>query len=208
MQKTKSVNIPGPHPSNARVPRQNLSVVGPSRASSRIEDESPVSMNRRNDSGIRNQWKKWSGVRVKLLNLPTRITIRDLWKCLSEEGTLTSIEIFDDRQNPADGSALVIFRYGGQSCLQPTSILIRVSPPPARAFWEIKQYNIAVSATEIIAAGVRLEGCKREFFHPSPNDPTLKYPELTVSLPYKHVSAGVLIHARSFVPKHCNLASC
>lgn len=185
MQKTRSTTMVGPQPSNARARRQNRPFSGPNRTAPRPDHGSPVSMIRRYDSdsgasGSQNLWKEWNGVRVKLFELTSSITARDLWKCLSEEGNIVHVDIFEDTR-----SALVIFRYDHWSFLQPRSFLSRPSPPPARAFWEMRRYSIAISATETITAVVRFEGRKYPYLQQSPTNPAKHYPEWTVSLSHE-----------------------
>lgn len=55
-------------------------------------------------------WASWSEVQVKVFGLTANITTSDLWKCFSKEGTIVTIELFEDRTGARDGKALVRFR--------------------------------------------------------------------------------------------------
>lgn len=55
-------------------------------------------------------WASWPEVQVKIFGLTANITTSDLWKCFSKEGTIVTIELFEDRTGARDGKALVRFR--------------------------------------------------------------------------------------------------
>lgn len=57
-----------------------------------------------------NDWTTWNELSVKLLGLMPSITTRDLWKSLSNEGTIVAIELYEDSKGNRDGKGVVRFR--------------------------------------------------------------------------------------------------
>jgi len=55
-------------------------------------------------------WASWPEVQVKIFGLTANITTSDLWKSFSKEGTIVTIELFEDNTGARDGKALVRFR--------------------------------------------------------------------------------------------------
>lgn len=55
-------------------------------------------------------WGSWLEVSVKIYGLTRDIAISDLWRCFSKEGTVITIEIFEDTRGDPDGKGLVRFR--------------------------------------------------------------------------------------------------
>jgi len=55
-------------------------------------------------------WASWPEVQVKIFGLTANITTSDLWRCFSKEGTIVTIELFEDSTGARDGKALVRFR--------------------------------------------------------------------------------------------------
>ena len=114
-------------------------------------------------------WTHWVELSVRLFGLPTNVTTRDLWRCFSKEGSIATIEIYEDNGGNRDGKAR-----------------IRFNPPPAKPFWQGEAFPLqlkGVSATTPIR--LELEYPRRTFLHPSPVKEQFKYPEL------------MLVHAES-----------
>lgn len=55
-------------------------------------------------------WQSWPEVRVKVFGLTPDITTADMWKCFSKEGTVITIELFEDARGARDGKGMVRFR--------------------------------------------------------------------------------------------------
>ena len=55
-------------------------------------------------------WASWPEVRVKIFGLTPNITTADLWKCFSKEGTIITIELFEDSKGARDGKGQIRFR--------------------------------------------------------------------------------------------------
>ena len=57
-----------------------------------------------------NDWTTWNELSVRLLGLMPSISTRDLWKSLSNEGTIAVIELYEDSKGNRDGKGVVRFR--------------------------------------------------------------------------------------------------
>lgn len=57
-------------------------------------------------------WRTWVELGIKIFDLPTTTTTRDLWKRFSQEGTVVYIELYENTKGQPDGKACVRFRYG------------------------------------------------------------------------------------------------
>ena len=55
-------------------------------------------------------WRTWQEISVKLVNMPRHITIKDVRECFAKEGSLTSVELFENTDGERDGSARIRFR--------------------------------------------------------------------------------------------------
>ncbi|KAI0883835.1 RdRP-domain-containing protein [Annulohypoxylon maeteangense] len=73
-----------------------------------------------NTTGIKPQWADWERICLRIHNLPSNITTRDIWTVFKGYGEVVTIELFE-RKNTGerDGSGRVHFR-----------------PPPTTQFWE------------------------------------------------------------------------
>ena len=73
------------------------------------------SNNRNRSSGLvtrrQGEWPYWVEVRVKVFGLTSNITTADLWHSFSKEGSITTIEIFEDTAGNRTGKACIRFRY-------------------------------------------------------------------------------------------------
>jgi len=56
-------------------------------------------------------WTQWVELGVKLFGLHSTVTTFDLWKIFSKEGSITTIEIFEDSKGAREGKGRVRFRY-------------------------------------------------------------------------------------------------
>lgn len=59
----------------------------------------------------RDDWTSWVELSVKVFDLPTTISTRDLWKAFSREGSVKSIELYEDARGVRQGRASIRFRY-------------------------------------------------------------------------------------------------
>ncbi|KAL8835144.1 MAG: hypothetical protein Q9170_003449 [Blastenia crenularia] len=109
-------------------------------------------------------WRSWVELRLKVAGLPPDITTQELWASFSRHGSVTQIEIFEDSRGARDGSARVTF-----------------GPPPQNAFWTTI-IPFFVNLRRGVRAAVRLflENPRRTFYHPSPVNKQIKYPEVMI----------------------------
>ena len=56
-----------------------------------------------------NDWTTWNELRIKIYGLTPNVSTRDLWMAFHREGSIASIEIFDDARGNRDGKAIVRF---------------------------------------------------------------------------------------------------
>ena len=56
-------------------------------------------------------WATWPELGVKISKLPPGTTTRDLWMCFSQEGTIMSIDLYEDRRGLRDGKGCIRFRF-------------------------------------------------------------------------------------------------
>lgn len=57
------------------------------------------------------------------------------------------------------------------------------SPPPLEPFWQrIQPFRVGWGAGNSIPVRLSLEVPRRTFYHPSPVNPSIKYPEVMVGL--------------------------
>lgn len=54
-------------------------------------------------------WTHWVEISVKLFGLPTNVTTRDIWRCLSTEGCIMTIELYEDNRGTREGKGRVRF---------------------------------------------------------------------------------------------------
>lgn len=55
-------------------------------------------------------WTQWVEVRVKVFGLTPTVTTADLWKAFSKQGSVSTIEIFEDSSGNRNGKASIRFR--------------------------------------------------------------------------------------------------
>lgn len=56
-------------------------------------------------------WTQWIELGVKLTGLPPSVTTFDLWQSFRHEGSIATVEIFEDNQGMRDGKGRLRFRY-------------------------------------------------------------------------------------------------
>lgn len=193
------------HPKRApaamrRTPQQQftIDIHGPpsstGRRTNRFQRPPPQAMNRpiQGPQGPEHRrpgddWTQWIELGIKLSGLPPTVTTFDLWQSFRHEGSIATVEIFEDNQDKRDGKGRIRFRYSSdRGCslkLEPLADLL-ASPPPAKAFWQATRYQIQVKGIkQLYLINVELDAKRRLFLAPSPVNPSVKYPETTVRLP-------------------------
>ena len=130
-------------------------------------------------------WTTWNELNIRLFGLTANISTRDIWKGFSKEGSIVSIELFEDSKGTRDGRGVIRFRYAlmwGISLTKMTLLILDDSPPPMKSFWQVDQYPITVEGEGTRFVRLELLQPRRTFLVPSPVNPQLKYPEIMVSI--------------------------
>ncbi|KAL9029678.1 MAG: hypothetical protein Q9196_002102 [Gyalolechia fulgens] len=110
-------------------------------------------------------WRTWAELRLRVTGLPPDITTQELWACFSRHGSVNQIEIMEDSRGVRDGVARVTF-----------------CPPPQRPFWGIDPFFVNLRHGIRAAVKLSCEAPRRTFYHPSPVNKQVKYPELMTLL--------------------------
>ncbi|KAL8679212.1 MAG: hypothetical protein Q9186_004509 [Xanthomendoza sp. 1 TL-2023] len=135
-------------------------------------------------------WTTRPELRFKVSGLPKDITTHALWASFSCHGTVSHVEIFEDTKGARDGSARVT-----------------ISPPPPLPFWQtIQQFYVIWRAGTKVPVRVYLETERRTFQHPSPVNPSVKYPEIMI-LPAESIDFGFMYAPTTMVTMHTVKAS-
>ncbi len=156
-QQRNSVSIHGPPSSNGR--RNNTFRRPPPQAFGRQLQNSRGPEHRRPGD----DWSEWIELGIKLAGLPRYVTTLDLWRAFSKEGSVATIEIFEDSKGERDGKGR-----------------IRFSPPPAKPFWQAMRYRLEIKGSNPVTINLELDVKRRLFLAPSPVNQNVKYPESTV----------------------------
>ncbi|KAL8929703.1 MAG: hypothetical protein Q9172_000260 [Xanthocarpia lactea] len=135
-------------------------------------------------------WTTRPELRLRLLGLPPDLDTRDLWSCFSPHGTVSQIEIFEDSRGVRDGAAKITF-----------------SPPPLEPFWQnFRSLRVEGRAKPEIPVRLSLEAPRRTFYHPSPVDPSIKYPEV-MTLQADSIDFGFMYDQNTMMSMHTVIAS-
>ncbi|KAL8661349.1 MAG: hypothetical protein Q9202_005651 [Teloschistes flavicans] len=129
-------------------------------------------------------WKSWVELRVKIFGVPPDITTGELWVCFSRYGSCTQIEIMENSKGVRDGVAKVTY-----------------SPPPIEPLWRIDPFLINLRHGTRAAVQLSLEESRRTFYHPSPVNPSIKYPEV-MTLPAKSIDFGFMCEPQTMMIMH------
>ncbi len=193
------------HPKRApaaerRTPQQQITIDihGPpsstGRRSNRFQRPPPLAMNRPVQAHQgpehrrpENDWTQWIELGIKLSGLPLTVATFDLWQSFRHEGSIATVEIFEDSQGKRDGRGRIRFRYSTSRdySLRLTPLADTIaSPPPSKPFWQVARYQIKIKGVkQPYFVNVELEAKRRLFLAPSPVNPSVKYPETTVTIP-------------------------
>ncbi|KAL8703479.1 MAG: hypothetical protein Q9201_003353 [Fulgogasparrea decipioides] len=112
------------------------------------------------------------------------ITTGELWACFSRHGQVAQIEIMEDSRGTRDGIAKVTY-----------------NPPPPHPFWQIEPFYINLRHGIRVSIRLSLEPPRRTFYHPSPVDPTVKYPEV-MTLPADSIDFGFMYDPQTMTAMH------
>ncbi|KAL9127168.1 MAG: hypothetical protein Q9217_003901 [Psora testacea] len=67
------------------------------------------------------EWRTWKELSVKILGLPPNVTTKELRECFEKEGTVLSVEIFENTYGERDGGGRIRFRYETSS---PSTVMV------------------------------------------------------------------------------------
>ncbi|KAL8997015.1 MAG: hypothetical protein Q9169_003605 [Polycauliona sp. 2 TL-2023] len=135
---------------------------------------------RRNDD-----WTTRPELRLRVLGLPSDINTHALWLAFSRHGAVSQIEIVEDSKGRRDGAARITF-----------------SPPPSEPFWQRTQpFRVPWGAGNGIPVRFFLEPPRRTFYHPSPVNPSIKYPEV-MTLQAGSIDFGIMYDRNTMMSMH------
>ncbi|KAI4110623.1 MAG: hypothetical protein LQ339_001199 [Xanthoria mediterranea] len=145
----------------------------------------PAEVVRREDD-----WTTRPELRLRVLGLPPDISTRALWDSFSPYGAVSQIEIFEDSRGMRDGSARVIFK-----------------PPPFEPFWQlIAPFRLGRGPGNGTTLRIFPEAPRRTFYHPSPVNPAIKYPEV-MTLQANSIDFGIMYDRNTMMSMHTVVAS-
>ncbi|KAL2831180.1 RNA dependent RNA polymerase-domain-containing protein [Aspergillus cavernicola] len=127
-------------------------------------------------------WKSWESVAVNISNISEEMSTLDLWQAFKKEGTVFSIDIFEDSHGNRKSRAKIRFR-----------------PPPSTDFWRRGTYLIARHDGKSISIFVSLENRPPEWDVPSPVRAGVNYPA-EVKIPISSMNIGVLVNKTTMMP--------
>ncbi|KAI9368815.1 RNA dependent RNA polymerase-domain-containing protein [Aspergillus egyptiacus] len=127
-------------------------------------------------------WKSWESVAISLANVPKELRTLDLWKAFKNEGSVLSIDIFEDSHGSRTSRAKIRFR-----------------PPPENDFWRKGIYYVPRHDGKLVPISINLENKAAEWDVPSPVRPGVNYPA-EVKIPISSMDIGVLINETTMVP--------
>ena len=84
-----------------------------------------------------NAWAGQDQVKIRFKGFPFPPQTRDVWEAFHQEGSLNSIDLFQDSHSIPDGGGDVWFRYALDRYSFYYACLTIDSPPPRRDFWNI-----------------------------------------------------------------------
>jgi RNA-dependent RNA polymerase len=130
-------------------------------------------------------WQNWLEICVRLRNLPKNITTWDLWMRFQHEGTIISIEIYENRQGNKDGGGRIRF----------------IQPPTIRPFWKSLVVITSSDGGGSSTIKVELEPARRRFQIQSPIRKQIWYPE-RMSLTPVAVDFGFMYDETTMMQMH------
>ncbi|PLB39242.1 RdRP-domain-containing protein [Aspergillus candidus] len=145
-----------------------------------------TSLSQANDnlpSQILPSWSQRDSLAIKLTNVPKETSAVDLWEAFHKEGSIFTIDLFEDS-------------HGNRR----TDGKVRFKPPPATDFWKTGTYEIASPDGQVTTISIRPE------FHlafnrivESPVGRDVSYP-VEVKIPIASMDIGVLVDEKTMLP--------
>ncbi|KAL9590648.1 MAG: hypothetical protein Q9203_000573 [Teloschistes exilis] len=129
-------------------------------------------------------WKSWVELRVRVAGVPSDISTGELWVCFSRYGQCTQIEIMENSRGVREGIAKVTY-----------------SPPPNQPFWQMNPFFINLRHGTRAQVILSLDESRRTFTHPSPVNPSMRYPEV-MKLPADSIDFGFMCEPQTMMIMH------
>ncbi|KAL2853945.1 RNA dependent RNA polymerase-domain-containing protein [Aspergillus pseudoustus] len=131
---------------------------------------------------IKAPWIAWESVAVNLTNVPKEVSTLNLWQAFKTEGTIISIDIFEDAHGNRTSKAK-----------------IRFSPPPKEDFWRNGWKRVLGQNGIQYTLSLSLDNRPPEWHVPSPVRPGVKYPA-ELKIPISSMEIGFLINETTMMP--------
>ncbi|KAH8426461.1 RNA dependent RNA polymerase [Aspergillus melleus] len=128
-------------------------------------------------------WRSWDSVAVNIFNVPKEATAFRIWQAFNKEGSIFSIDLFEDS-------------HGKRG----TKGRIRFKPPPQVAFWRTGEYAIRLPNGESCTISVALDVNHYKPQIASPVRPEVNYPA-ELKIPISSMQVGVLLDDKTFLPQ-------
>ncbi|KAI2786432.1 hypothetical protein POX_g08817 [Penicillium oxalicum] len=119
-------------------------------------------------------WKRWESVAVNIYRIPREASTWTLWEAFSREGSICSIDIWDDRHGERGSNGRVRFK-----------------PAPEVAFWETGCYVLRLPGGRLVTLSVALDPAQGSVHLKSPSREGVLYPRECHELPCQVLSIGV-----------------
>ena len=145
------------------------------------------------------EWRAWQELSIKMFELPQHINTKELRECFEKEGTVISVEIFENSRNERHGGGRIRFRYE-TTFLKRAIFSHPLSPPPARSFWESRWYRLEITGKGSFNIRTYLEPRKSSFVHISPVNPQRRYPE-RMELYAETLDFGIMLQPSTMMSK-------
>ncbi|KAL4754800.1 hypothetical protein BDW72DRAFT_213021 [Aspergillus terricola var. indicus] len=120
-------------------------------------------------------WRAWESVAINLTNVTAEVRTLDLWRAFKNEGSVRSIDIFEDS-------------HGNRT----TRAKIRFRPPPDTDFWKSASRRITLHNEESIFIFMSLDKKPQDWRVPSPVRNGVSLPA-EVKVPISSMDLGVLV---------------
>ncbi|KAB8236873.1 RNA dependent RNA polymerase [Aspergillus alliaceus] len=127
-------------------------------------------------------WSFWDSVAVNLFHLPKDVNTRILWHVFSQEGNVSSIDLFEDSHGNRDSKAKIRFK-----------------PPPKTDFWRKGSYLIKVPNGRAALVNIALDFNRDKPQIASPVRPDIFYP-VEVKMPILSMDVGILLNKTTMLP--------
>ncbi|KAJ6117399.1 hypothetical protein N7512_007124, partial [Penicillium capsulatum] len=127
-------------------------------------------------------WRDWESLAVTVVGIPREVTVHDLFRAFKKEGTITNIDIFDDRHGKRTSRGRVRFR-----------------PPPQTDFWQNGQYEIHLASNWVVKVQLYVEFSSLHSSVPSPVHRGVSYPP-EIALKAMRLDFGVLVGKSTTYP--------